>query len=1462
MKNLGKFEIIEKVGQGAMGVVYKARDPLINRIVALKTLTTGLAEDPNLLKRFYSEARSAGGLQHPNIVTIYELGHEGSTPFIAMQFLNGESLDKVVARRSNTLLSQTIGFIVYVCRGLDFAHKQRPPVIHRDIKPANVMVTTEGTVLVVDFGIARLGEAARSQSAGLLIGTLGYMSPQMFRNIPADARSDIWATGVMFYELLAHRRPFDGETAAALMTNIVLEKPRSLAEAAPGTPLEVQAVIERMLQKEVDARYQTMEEVLMDLEPIWRKLQQEDVSQLLANGQQIFEAGDLENARVKLSQLMQIDTSNTEAKSLLGRINAELRRKQIIPQIKSRVEKAERLLASGQPEDAKAEVEAALKLDSTFQPARDLLDQANAVIERARNVTQALRSSKQRMVEGALTEAELELDKVLELDPGNAAAHQQIKQLKEERSRRERRKQRDETLHRARTLWTNLQYDECIALLLEASKEFPGDTGILKLLESARQDQAEQQRQSQLAEIRNLLNSQMFDEALRALEPLMRQYPSDPTVESLRAHVLQGRDQKIREQRLAEGKYKLRTWVQQGKFEAALKYADQFSREFQDDFELSGLIEFARAEQAVIEQKRRLERSSKEIQQLLKDGRFSDAIVSAEKALLDFPKNIDLLILLDRAKKEKDEKEKHDLVKQRLREVDRLMERQDLTDAIDLARQTLATIGHDSRMSDALRKAEKEFEFREKKKRQQSETVQMAQAAIAAGKLSDATSILNGAIETQLLPSHDPRVTELLSQIKNRKAPSKVARPAASVAIEPTVLDASPISTEPSPDPGKTYVYQKGALLPEELVFPERDSTTSTFSPTIVAGPSTRSSAPTMPAVTPEESGKTATQKSRGEVSLSMQTASARQLVAEPAVVGISAEPFPQPAPRPLWKNPIAIGTLALMIAGGAAYAIFRPHPPPPPAGQPAEWDQAQQFLNISPRHLGDALAEYQSILDAGKDSYGAAKRKIDEIQRDQKLEKDWMEKAAAAQAAERYPEALKDFTEARKIDGDRASEAEGSIKVVNDLIAGKNPLEIAKENLTRADQLAVQKQWAQAVQAYQLVGSTKGLTADLRARFNAGLKIASANLEEGTLWARAQQSKLNGDSRNARALAERVVKLNLDHRDDARQLIGKVDLEMKGANEDQDYADLRRQTDAAKSASDEGALKTLQIRAQNMASGNGKHAAEAQQIAANEIPQLLDTLRKNGAARRVQDDIQRARSVIQGGASARFSEAMKLANDIGQAGGDPNDLRQEILSAESRALQDLQNEYNGANKKNESELKALQDRTLQFKSNANKPQDVDPLLSSIDKTIVAARTPTPPPNVSGDGSSAGGNPSGPVSSGADQDKIARLLDSYAQAFERKDQMQLRHVWPTLTDKQFKDNVDAFKGAESIHVTIQKNSITVNGITAVANCTQTTEVKTQGRVQRLSSTAIFSLRKLGMESGDWVVERVSFEKIR
>jgi len=951
-----------------MGVVYKGRDPGIGRTVALKTLTSGLSEDPNLLKRFYTEAQSAGNLQHPNIVTIYELGQEGGTPFIAMQFLNGESLDKIIDRRPKLPLSQKIGFIVYVCRALEYAHKQIPPVVHRDIKPGNVMVTTEGNVVVVDFGIARLGEGTRSQSAGMLIGTLGYMSPQLFRNSAADARSDIWAAGVMFYELLAYRRPFEGDNAAALMSSIILEKPRSLAAAAPGTPADVQAVVDRMLAKEVDARYQTMEEVLLELEPVWRRLQQSDVEELLEESQHLFESGEFENAKAKVSQILRIDASNTLGKSLHEKIVAQIKLKELVPKLREQVEKAGFHFAKGDLDAAKAQVEAALRLDSTFLPARELRAQLEAAIERAHQVEELLHASKKRMAEGALTEAELQLDKVLEMDPGNAAARELSNQLREQRLRRQRRKRRDESLHRARTLWTNLQYEECIKLLLETQKEFPNDTEISNFLERARQDQADQERQALHSQASNQINTQQFGDALAVLNRLLEQFPGDSRAKNLRADVLQRIEQQKREQRLAAEKAKLRSWVKEEKYPQVISLAGQLLREFPDDFDLAELLKFARTEQARLDQKLRLEQFSKQIQLALKESRFSEAATAAEKALREFPKNADFQMHLDRAKKEQAEKDRSRLLEQQLRKVNDLIGREKLTDALDVARQTFRDFGHDSRIDNTLHKLEKEFEFREKRTQQQEETFQRARAQVDAGKITDATSILNVALDTQLFSRDDPRITQLFNEIDLKKEPPPTAvAPAGTVVAPPSATSfgfGAPISSTPTGlgDAGKDYVYQKGAPLPAlPSVENKALAAAASASANASAAPTPQTVfPPVVPTVTPGEQkpqrkpGKQPRQKEGiptttsigrfdeavpgldGTVTdrppLELRAAQRAPVVDpadifEPELEELPA-PRPQPISRPLWKNPLVVGSIviALVVAISTVAYFSRPN--------------------------------------------------------------------------------------------------------------------------------------------------------------------------------------------------------------------------------------------------------------------------------------------------------------------------------------------------------------------------------------------------------------------------------------------------------------------------------------------------------------------------------------------------------
>jgi serine/threonine protein kinase len=168
VKKLGKYELLGELGRGAFGVVYRAHDPVINRVVALKTMSTGVAQNPAFLARFFREAQSAGSLQHPNIITIYDMGDEAGIPFIAMELVDGQNLDEIITSQRALPLAFKVALGVQACSAFDYAHKRG--IIHRDIKPGNVMVSKEGTVKVVDFGIARVLEASKTET-GTLIGT-------------------------------------------------------------------------------------------------------------------------------------------------------------------------------------------------------------------------------------------------------------------------------------------------------------------------------------------------------------------------------------------------------------------------------------------------------------------------------------------------------------------------------------------------------------------------------------------------------------------------------------------------------------------------------------------------------------------------------------------------------------------------------------------------------------------------------------------------------------------------------------------------------------------------------------------------------------------------------------------------------------------------------------------------------------------------------------------------------------------------------------------------------------------------------------------------------------------------------------------------------------------------------------------------------------------------------------------
>lgn len=647
MKKLGKYEVLGELGHGAMGVVYRARDPFINRLVALKTITTGVADDPAMLQRFYREAQSAGGLQHPNIVTIYDMGEAGALPYIAMELVEGENLDQVIARRSGLPITLKLVYAMQACRAFDYAHKRG--IVHRDIKPGNVMVNKDGTVKVVDFGIARVLETSRTQT-GMLIGTFAYMSPEQYHGEHADERSDIWSFGVLFYELLAYQKPFTGPTPASLMHSICNEDPTPLIKVLPECPKELELAVSKMLRKLPSERYQSMEDVLLDLDPICRTLQSQAVADLLGQTHQLFDEKRFAEARDLARQAVQLESTNQEARRMLDKANAELKRILNRPKVQQFVEKGQALLGAGKLQEAKVAAEHALQLDSNFMPAEELQRAIHAELDRVRMITEWLETAKQHIAEGLPNEAESLLAKVLEAEPSNAQAQNLQQQALKEQAEREKARRLLQGLQQARELWTQQNYDECLKLLENFGSEFPGEEEVARLFETVRDDQLEQRRRQGLLQSRNLLTSGRHEDAIVLLSGLQKQFPSDEEIPLLLEDVRKDQMNQLRLRGLAEA----RSLLAAGKYESCISLLTSLSEDFPEEQEIPNLRETAQQNQA--EQLR--QQGITEASKLLAARQYQECMARLTTLEKQFPGNKEVVALQESVREEQAEQEK------------------------------------------------------------------------------------------------------------------------------------------------------------------------------------------------------------------------------------------------------------------------------------------------------------------------------------------------------------------------------------------------------------------------------------------------------------------------------------------------------------------------------------------------------------------------------------------------------------------------------------------------------------------------------------------------------------------------------------------------------------------------------------------------------------------------------------
>lgn len=272
IETLGRYKILDTIGQGAMGVVYKAVDPVIDRTVAIKTINFMLGKDDIAENeaRFQQEIKAAGRLNHPNIVTIYDVGRTEQMAYMAMEFLEGKELKDILASEEKPAVSTAIDWIAQIADGLAFAHENM--VIHRDVKPSNIMIVRGGLAKITDFGIARMPSSAVKTMTGMILGSPRYMSPEQVIGRTLDHRTDIFSLGVVLYETLTGIAPFDGDNVNAIMYATVNTNPPPLSSHYPGVPPMLDLILAKSLAKTVDERYQHMNEFANDLREVKRQL--------------------------------------------------------------------------------------------------------------------------------------------------------------------------------------------------------------------------------------------------------------------------------------------------------------------------------------------------------------------------------------------------------------------------------------------------------------------------------------------------------------------------------------------------------------------------------------------------------------------------------------------------------------------------------------------------------------------------------------------------------------------------------------------------------------------------------------------------------------------------------------------------------------------------------------------------------------------------------------------------------------------------------------------------------------------------------------------------------------------------------------------------------------------------------------------------------------------------------------
>ncbi|MGA3238368.1 MAG: protein kinase [Bryobacteraceae bacterium] len=714
MKRIGKYQVTKEIGSGGFGRVYSAIDPGFGRTVAVKVLSA--PGDPDLVQRFRAEATTVANLHHMNIVNVHDFGEQDGAPYLVMEFLEGANLQDLIRQNSLTLLEK-IEIMTEVANGLQCAHDRG--ITHRDVKPANIMRLANGSVKIMDFGIARIAtDSTHLTQTGFIIGTLSYMSPEQFNGAPADPQCDIFAYGVTFYELLTGRNPFASPNTGETITRIMTAEPPLVSSLVPGCPEGLDRIVKSTLAKNREARYSSLSDVALDARPIIMELQRGQAGQLYAQANQLFTGGQLDAAQAAVRKVLDFDPVHAAARHLRTQIEQALHRRDDAGRAGSLLDKAEKELRNRQWQDAETSLNKIRRFGLSDPQIVTRLEKADAQIEQARRAERLLITAREELGNRHLTEAFRLVSEVLGADPANQTGKDLLQEVRAGMAQREAQRRLQEEIARAEGLLLIGEAEQALASIAEIEKRHPDSSEAWALRNRAEAQQADEIRKRRLAdgaaEAKALLRNGKLETALVKINELLADFPSHVELKALQRHAAERLAAERRAAQIAQLKADAARLIGRQEYDQAIRALEAGVAKLGDDGELTRLLQSAIAGKAVEERKLAVSQIAEEAGQLRRQGKLEEALNVVQRAIQAWGEEAPLPGLLQEISQEIQARDRERAIHDALRKAGIMFEQKKPDAAALVLRQAMAHYGEDPELARLLKLAEVQLQARER----------------------------------------------------------------------------------------------------------------------------------------------------------------------------------------------------------------------------------------------------------------------------------------------------------------------------------------------------------------------------------------------------------------------------------------------------------------------------------------------------------------------------------------------------------------------------------------------------------------------------------------------------------------------------------------------------------------------------------------------------------------------------